>query len=116
MTSEAVRAHALEHATLDGLVMEFGVFDGRSLKQIAAASPREVHGFDSFEGLPEDWTHFQKKGRFSLGGELPAIDAANVCLHKGWFDDTLPPFLDTHPGPARFIHIDCDLDSSTTSS
>jgi hypothetical protein len=114
VTSEGVRAHALEQARVDGLVLEFGVFDGRSLRQIATAcAPREAHGFDSFEGLPEDWTHFQKKGRFSLQGEPPLFDAPNVRLHKGWFETTLPPFLAAHAGPVRLLHIDCDLYSST---
>jgi hypothetical protein len=72
-----------------------------------------VHGFDSFEGLPEDWTSWQKAGRFSLGGEKPEIGAANVMLHKGWFQDSLPPFLAAHPGDVRFLHVDCDLYSST---
>jgi hypothetical protein len=113
--ADAVRQHALKHCTVNGLIMEFGVFDGGSLKQIAAATQQEVHGFDSFEGLPEDWTHFQKKGRFSLSGTPPPQLAAlkNVQLHKGWFQDTLPGFLQKHPGPARFVHIDCDLYSST---
>ena len=103
---------ALSHATLDGLVLEFGVYTGSSLQRIAAQSPGTVHGFDSFEGLPEDWTHFQKKGRFSLEGELPDLGTANIVLHKGWFADTLPSFLVQHPGPVRFAHIDCDLYSS----
>jgi hypothetical protein len=112
--AEAVRQHALNHCAVNGLMMEFGVFDGGSMKQIAGSTQQEVHGFDSFEGLPEDWTHFQKKGRFSLGGVPPQLGAIkNVKLHKGWFQDTLPGFLAQHPGPARFVHIDCDLYSST---
>lgn len=113
--ADAVRQHALKHCVIDGLIMEFGVFDGSSLTKIAASTKQEVHGFDSFEGLPEDWTHFQKKGRFSLFGIPPQLNGvSNVKLHKGWFQHTLPGFLDQHPGPARFIHIDCDLYSSTT--
>ena len=37
----------------------------------------------------------------------------NVTLIKGWFDKTLPVFLDMTPGPVGFVHIDCDLYSST---
>lgn len=37
----------------------------------------------------------------------------NVELVRGWFDDTLPAFLEAHPGPISFAHIDCDLYSST---
>lgn len=109
---DALLDFALSHATINGLVLEFGVYTGNSLRRIAAQSPGTVHGFDSFEGLPEDWTHFQKKGRFSLRGELPDVGAANIVLHKGWFTDTLPSFLVQNPGPVRFAHIDCDLYSS----
>jgi hypothetical protein len=114
VTNKGVREHALAQCEIEGLVMEFGVCDGASLRHLASLAPdQEVHGFDSFEGLPEDWTHFQKKGRYTLGGDLPRIDLSNVTLHKGWFSDSLPPFLATHHGPARFVHIDCDLYSST---
>ena len=98
---------------IDGLVMEFGVFRGESLRFIAKRVVQSVHGFDSFEGLPEDWTYFQKQGRFTLDGKVPEFREANICVYKGWFDKTLPTFLATHPGPARFIHIDCDIYSST---
>ncbi len=104
---------ALAQCSVQGLVLEFGVFRGDSLQMIAKRCAQEVHGFDSFEGLPEDWTGGREKGRFSLGGELPAIKAANVVLHKGWFERTLPGFLASHPGPARFLHVDCDIYSST---
>lgn len=104
---------ALAQCSVAGLVLEFGVYRGDSLQMIAKRCAQEVHGFDSFEGLPEDWTGGREKGRFSLGGELPPIKAANVILHKGWFEQSLPGFLASHPGPARFVHIDCDIYSST---
>ena len=36
----------------------------------------------------------------------------NAVLHAGWFEDTLPAFVADHPGPVRFLHVDCDLYSS----
>lgn len=114
ITADAVRQHALGYCTVPGLIMEFGVFDGASLGKIAAIAGQDVHGFDSFEGLPEDWTHFQKKGRFSLAGVPPFVNASNVRLHKGLFQDSLPAFLAEHTAPARFVHVDCDLYSSAT--
>jgi hypothetical protein len=113
VTSEPLLADALDHCSVDGLVLEFGVYRGDSLRRIAQRAGREVHGFDSFEGLPEDWTHFQKRGRFSLDGAPPSFEETNVQLHAGWFDRTLPAFLATHPGAVRFLHVDCDLYSST---
>jgi hypothetical protein len=111
------RAELLEFAlgacTIDGLIMEFGVFRGESLRFIAKRVRQEVHGFDSFEGLPEDWTYFQKQGRFSLDGAIPEFAERNICVYKGWFEQTLPGFLAAHDGAARLLHIDCDIYSST---
>lgn len=101
----------LDAATVDGHVAEFGVFNGRSLAQIAVRCDGNVHGFDSFCGLPEDWTPSVKRGAFDRGGALPKVPA-NVELHPGSFADTLPGFAPV-AGPARLWHVDCDLYSST---
>lgn len=105
---------ALTEAPAAGLALEFGVADGASLVHLAAASPRPLHGFDSFEGLPEHWHGtFERKGKFGRGGRLPAVPAS-VTLHRGWFDDTLPRFLAAYPQePVAFVHVDCDIYSST---
>lgn len=94
-----------------GLVLEFGVRRGTSLAAIAAVAGQEVHGFDSFEGLPEAWNG-TVAGVLTTGREMPA-PAEGIHLHPGWFDDTLPAFLAAHPGPVRFANIDCDIYSST---
>ena len=117
MTHNMVRADsllsfALKQCAIDGLVLEFGVYQGKSLRLIADQIVQDVFGFDSFEGLPEDWTHLQRKGRFSLEGKIPKFEQSNVVLVRGWFEDTLPVFLETHPGPVRFLHVDADLYSS----
>lgn len=87
------------------------MFSGRSINRIAANRPTSVYGFDSFEGLPEDWREGYSKGAFAKDA-LPEV-SANVELVVGWFDRTLPHFLDTHSGPVSFLHVDCDLYSST---
>ena len=47
------------------LIAEFGVATGRTINHIARLRPEDiVHGFDSFEGLPEDWTSRMPKGFF----------------------------------------------------
>jgi hypothetical protein len=103
---------ALGAAAKDGLALEFGVGDGGSLRHLGA-SGRDLHGFDSFEGLPEAWTGtFERAGKFSRQGALPPVPA-NVTLHKGWFDATLPEFLRAQPGAVAFLHVDCDIYSST---
>jgi hypothetical protein len=78
---------------------------------MAAMKPVVFHGFDSFEGIPEAWA-LHEKGHFDLKGQLPEVPE-NVRLVKGWFEDSLPPFLAEHPDPVAFIHLDCDLFSSS---
>jgi len=109
---EALLRFAMGHGSNEGLVMECGVYAGASLRVIAGCTPGLVYGFDSFQGLPEDWTRSQRKGRFDLEGRIPRIDEPNVRLVPGWFQDTLPAFLSEHSGPVRFLHVDCDLYSS----
>ncbi len=104
---------ALSRAPDTGLVLEFGVEKGASINCLGKATSRQVHGFDSFEGLPEDWHGTaETRGKFSLAGRLPQVPA-NVTLHKGWFDVSLPEFLRRHTEQAAFIHVDCDVYSST---
>lgn len=105
--------HALQKANLRGdfLICEFGVYRGTTINFIAGLTKNRIHGFDSFEGLPETWRPNFEKGRFSLPG-LPKV-RPNVTLHKGWFEDSIPTFLKDHPQKAALLHIDCDLYSST---
>ena len=99
-----------------GLNLEFGVFSGLTISCLATARPDlEFHGFDSFEGLPEDWDMGQKNVKadaFDRKGELPEVPQ-NVTLHKGWFEDTIPKFQKENPGNIGFLHVDCDIYSST---
>ncbi|ROP39161.1 class I SAM-dependent methyltransferase [Saccharothrix texasensis] len=107
----ATLEHALGLVSAEGMALEFGVYTGGTLKLIATAfEGRDVYGFDSFEGLPEDWRNGFPAGLFGMDG-LPDVDGAELVV--GWFDDTLPGFLDEHPGPVSFLHVDCDLYSST---
>ena len=102
---------ALAAAPAAGEVLEFGVYYGLSLRKIAKRVSTPIHGFDSFEGLPEDWKPGEPKGCYSTGGRMPAVPA-HVQLHRGWFEDTLPAFA-AKAGKLRFVHVDCDLYSST---
>lgn len=106
-------AFLMEKAPAEGLVMEFGVAGGNSIRQIAAHTSKTVNGFDSFEGLPEDWAgHLERRGAFTQKSQLPEVPA-NVKLHVGWFDATLPGFLSANSGPISLLHIDCDLYGGT---
>ncbi len=107
-----VLIRALDTASPDGLVLECGVYFGRSLRIIASRTQSPVHGFDSFEGLPESWNPAEGAGAYSTAGRKPAMPP-HVSLHAGWFEQTLPPFFAAHPEPIRLLHVDCDLCSST---
>ncbi len=101
--------------------LEFGVFMGESLRHWIAlnthAESRFV-GFDTFEGLPEDWLRFSDIGArtFDVHGGTPDIDDTRVEFVKGLFQDTLMGFLEGYqPQPdAQFVlHMDADIYSST---
>ena len=97
------------------LYLEFGVFEGYSIKYWSnlLTDPRAMlHGFDSFEGLPEHWKEDHPKGRFALGGAPPEISDTRVKFIQGWFDQTLPLYV-MPPHEQLIINIDCDLYSST---
>lgn len=94
-----------------GLIMEFGVASGRSIRHWASIFPtHDIYGFDGFEGIYEPWNGMPA-GSFAQK-HLPKVPA-NVHLVIGRFDQTLPSWLQQHPGPARLIHIDCDLYQAT---
>jgi len=104
---------AVKEITIDGLIMEFGVYKGETINYIATLLPnKQIYGFDSFEGLPETWRYNFYKGTFKID-TLPKT-RNNVILIKGWFEDTLPIFIEKiGNSPISFMHVDCDLYSST---
>ena len=92
------------------LVCEFGVWRGDTINHIAKMTTKNIYGFDSFEGLPERWWGVFDQGHFAVA-KLPKV-GKNVSLIKGWFNKTLPVFLEQHRGLIGFLHIDSDLYSS----
>ena len=116
LSTEKFFRYLISKTKKDGSFLEFGVWKGKSIKIISELvgkrSSKIVHGFDSFEGLPEDWFGYDDiKGRFSLDGKLPEVPK-NVKLHKGWFHEILPKFLVENDESVSFLHIDSDLYSS----
>ena len=95
-----------------GLALEFGVATGTTLKIIAdaVAGDRTVVGFDSFTGLPEPWRTGFPVGEFAQA-EIPVVEGAEVIV--GLFTDELPGFLARNEEQVAFLHVDCDLYSSS---
>jgi hypothetical protein len=99
---------------LSGEVLDLGVFKGNSTRALARLFPdKTIHGFDSFEGLPDDWSYVLKGTFGEIEGRLPDVPE-NVQLYKGWFEDTLPVWAEEHSDSSiSLLRIDCDIYSST---
>lgn len=98
--------------------LEFGVCGGSSFFWWLDANqhPDSVfYGFDTFEGLPENWGLMYKQG--DMHAEVPQLSDSRATFLKGLFQQTVFPFLTTHrlaDRPQRkVIHLDADLFSST---
>jgi hypothetical protein len=103
----------------DIIFMEFGVWQGDSIKffsKLIQSEKSKLYGFDSFEGLPEQWRGISA-GHLSTQGKIQVIDDSRVSFIKGLFLDTLPEFIDIisneSNGKVFLVHLDADLYSST---
>ena len=78
---------------------EFGVFKGGTINYFSKQLTKcQFYGFDSFKGLQTDWKGWAlTKGAFNLDGKMPPVNS-NVKLIDGWFDETLPVFIDEYFG------------------
>jgi O-methyltransferase len=130
-------SHYTEHLTIaahiigvpaqtKGCVIECGCYKGGSTVNLSLASAlvrRELHVFDSFEGLPtplaggaENTLHLDRAtNRYKRGmyaGSLEEVQEnvrrygdLSVCrFHKGWFEDTLPGL--STPCVTAFVDVD----------
>jgi len=98
--------------------LEFGVHEGASFRWWSEhnVNPHSrFTGFDTFEGLPEDWDAGAKSiGAFSTAGRLPEIDDPRCVFEVGLFQHTLGPFLARSEWDRRLVLMfDADLYSST---
>ena len=126
---EASRLPKPSRQNSDELLLDLGVWLGWSTRLISDASGRQVYGFDTFEGLVEDWQIDDqmviKSGTFSLSEPLAqrSMRDTGVSLHDGLPDalgrkvqfirgstyETLAPFLGDRPAaPIRLFHMDLD--------
>lgn len=102
-----IRNFASKQVKIEGQWLEFGVFLGESIYFFASRT-KKIYGFDSFQGLPEEWNAQNPKGKFALR-RIPKMPH-NVELVVGLFQETLPAFKKEK---VAFLHMDADLYSST---
>src|SRR3546814_16559535 len=58
---DVIASKRSEISSLDGYILDLGVYKGSSTRALARIFHDQViHGFDSFEGLPGDWSHVLK--------------------------------------------------------
>lgn len=120
--------HLLEQTVVNnvpGDVVDLGCNAGDSTivmqKVLTALAPeKEVHAYDSFEGLPDLTDNDAKDGVYSKGymaaglgmfrHKFKALDLKMPHVHKGWFQGTIPSEL---PSAISFALFDGDLYEST---
>ena len=102
---------AMKLRSIDDLILEFGVASGKTINHLASLTTQIVYGFDVFSGLPADWRTGFSKGLFAQ--EVPET-VINAELVVGLFEETLDKFVSrTSAEAVSFLHVDCDLYSST---
>lgn len=104
----------LENEAVDFL--EFGVGIGKSFEWWSKHNinpESRFYGFDTFEGLPENWGTFS---RGAMAADIPVLNDERTQFVKGLFQDSVPGFLlnsELRNGKRKILHLDADLFSST---
>jgi hypothetical protein len=113
-TARQLLSSAIALSPDHGPAVELGVFKGATIRFIAQriGTGRAVHGFDTFTGLPTRWTG--NSNMFDAHGRLPRVPA-NVELHVGLFDDTVPGWVEANTDQVALVHVDCDIYESARS-
>lgn len=115
----AMYQHLLETQNLAGVsidYVELGVSSGHSFQWWVnhnTNADSRFYGFDTFEGLPENWGLFEKG---SMAANIPHVNDTRHEFIKGLFQQTLPGFLSSgklNNPKLKIIHLDADLFSST---
>ncbi|AWK12921.1 methyltransferase [Streptomyces spongiicola] len=115
---------ALTARGLPGPVVELGCYRGamalwiRSVLDSLGDRDREIHVYDSFQGMPapgdEDSDHLAAGELRSSPDDVRAThtawDRPTPVIHPGWFDETLPKEL---PSEIAFAYLDGDFYDST---
>jgi hypothetical protein len=117
---ELLYEHVIQQQNLENEVvdyLEFGVDTGKSFKwwlNRLTNDKNKFYGFDTFEGLPEDWGLIYVKG--DMASNIPIVNDDRAKFFKGLFQDTLLDFLKNDhldKNRRKIIHLDADLFSAT---
>lgn len=127
LTAITPRIKSLVESGIEGSFVELGCHRGamtlwvRSVLDVLGDTEREIHIYDSFQGLPapdECDTDYAAEGDLVTSEEV-VLDAhahwrkKPPVVHAGWFDDTLPKEL---PEAIAFGYLDGDFYSSIMTS
>jgi O-methyltransferase len=120
---EAYQIIELVKATskVPGALAEVGVSRGGSARLICEAKgSRDLHLFDTWEGLPDpneaDRGSGFRKGEFAASMEATSkylSDFTGVHFYRGLFPETADPIRDQE---FSFVHLDVDLHGATASA
>jgi Flp pilus assembly protein TadD len=103
---------AIEKSDKSRALYEFGVWMGESFRYLEPHFKKSF-GFDTFDGLPEDW-HNIPSGTYSSFGKIPTIGKGEFIV--GEFSKSLPEFFKKKRPMAGLLNFDADLYSSTSSA
>lgn len=109
--------YALETQHIEGDIVEFGCFVGNTTKLLTLITDKQIHVYDSFEGLPESVENYP--GRMNAGGVEALLqnfrndNLTPPAITQGWFCDIDPSAV---PDKISFAHLDGDLYTSTLDS
>lgn len=105
----------LQTKELNSLVLEFGVYKGRSIKYFGKQLPQhKIVGFDSFLGLNAAFGGYNAPNLFNRQGKVPKNLPSNIQLEIGWIEDTLPKFINNNEINPVLIHLDLDTYEATS--
>lgn len=106
------------HISDELLFMELGVFTGNTFMMIRSELPENIilYGFDTFQGLPEDWISddnsiIYPKGKFAI--DYIPEETINTKFIVGKVEETLRLFMAERRDKISFVHFDMDLYNPT---
>ena len=115
---EDIHNYIITQLDTEGLLLEFGVYSARSIKRFSKQlvnlnDKRIIYGFDSFQGIEEDWHRFPAKLKSSFKIAPPKVPS-NVKLVIGKVQETFENFLNQHQNEKiAFMHLDMDTYTPT---